>query len=133
MRRHKRSIWTNVFLSTATAVICGLVCTASASMLLGMMLFYVMRNMKLTGGFAGAALALGAYAGAYIYGKYRRRIGLFGGSLCGVVMYVLISIAGIIFTGSPTGIKKLLLLAIAGGAGGVAGVNSKRPKKLMDQ
>ena len=133
MRRHKRSIWTNVFLSTAIAVICGLVCTASASMLLGMLPFYVMRDMKLTGGFAVASLTLGAYAGAYIYGKYRRRIGLFGGSLCGVLMYALLSIAGIIVTGSPTGIKKLLLLAIAGGAGGVAGVNSKRPKNLMDQ
>ena len=133
MRRHKRSIWTNAFFSTVTAAICGLVFTSAASLLLGMLLLYVMRNMKLAGGFARAALVFGAYAGSYIYGKCRRRRGPLGGSLCGAVMYAMLSIAGIIFAGSPSGIKKLLLLVIAGGAGGVAGVNSKRPKNLMDQ
>ena len=133
MRRHRKSLWTNSWLSAAAAVLTGLVCTIGASAVLAALLFYVMKDMAMAGAFAGAALALGAYAGAFVYGRYRRRRGLFGGSLCGDVMYLVISAAAIAATGEVTGIKKLLLLTVFGAAGGVAGVNSKRPKNLRDQ
>ena len=133
MRRHRRSLWTNSGLSVAAAVLTGLCCTAAAAALLAALLFYVMKDMSMAGAFAGAALAFGAYTGAYVYGKYRRRKGLFGGSLCGAVMYIVIASASIACLGEVTGIKKLLLLTVFGAAGGVAGVNSKRPKKLRDQ
>lgn len=133
MRRHRRSLWTNSGLSVAAAVLLGLGCTLAAAALLAALLFYVMRDMSMAGAFAGAALSFGAYTGAYIYGKYRRRKGIFGGSLCGAVMYIVIAAAAFSISGEITGIKKLLLLTVFGAAGGVAGVNSKRPKKLRDQ
>jgi putative membrane protein (TIGR04086 family) len=97
------------------------------------LIYYVMGEMGLSKAFAGFSLGAGACIGAYVYGKYRRRWGLFGGSLCGALMYAVIAAAGVILLGEPAGIKKLLLLTICGAAGGVAGVNSKRPKGLMDQ
>ena len=133
MRRHRKSLWTNSWFSAAAAVLTGLVCIVGASAVLAALLFYVMKDMAMAGAFVGAALALGAYAGAFVYGMYRRRRGLFGGSLCGAVMYLVISAAAIAATGEVTGIKKLLLLIVFGAAGGVAGVNSKRPKNLRDQ
>ena len=133
MRRHRKSLWTSSWLSAAAAVLTGLVCTVGASAVLAALLFYVMKDMAMAGAFAGTALALGAYSGAFVYGRYRRRRGLFGGSLCGAVMYLVISVAAIAATGEVTGIKKLLLLTVFGAAGGVAGVNSKRPKNLRDQ
>lgn len=133
MGRHRKSIWTNSGLSMAAAVLLGLGCTGAAAAALAALLFYVMKDMSMAGAFAGAALALGAYTGAFVFGKYRRRKGLFGGSLCGALMYLVIAGAGIALTGELTGIKKLLLLTVFGAAGGVAGVNSKRPKNLRDQ
>lgn len=133
MGRHRKSLWTNSGLSMAAAVLLGLGCTGAAAAALAAMLFYVMKDMSMAGAFAGAALALGAYTGAFVFGKYRRRKGLFGGSLCGALMYLVIAAAGIALTGELTGIKKLLLLTVFGAAGGVAGVNSKRPKNLRDQ
>ena len=47
-------------------------------------------------------------------------------------MYAVLSLASIITDGSLPVIKKLLLLAISCAAGGVVGVNSKRPKKLRN-
>ena len=133
MRRHRRSLWTNSGLSVAAAVLTGLCCTAAAAAALAALLFYVMKDMAMAEAFACAALAFGAYTGAFLYGKYRRRKGLFGGSLGGAVMYIVIAAAAIAVTGERPSIKKLLLLTVFGAAGGVAGVNSKRPKKLRDQ
>lgn len=46
-------------------------------------------------------------------------------------MYLLLSAAALTAgTGTILGIKKLLLLSLTAAAGGVVGVNSKRPKKL---
>ncbi len=133
MRRHRKSLWASGALSMTAAVCCGLACTAAAAVLSAALIYYVLGDMGLSSAFAGFSLGAGACIGAYVYGKYRRRKGLFGGSLCGAVMYVVIAAAGIVLTGEPSGIKKLLLLIICGAAGGVAGVNSKRPKGLMDQ
>ena len=54
-----------------------------------------------------AALAVGAYAGGYISGKRRRRNGLLMGVLCGVFIFLVITL-------------------VCAAAGGVVGVNSKR-------
>lgn len=133
MRKHRRSIWTNAPLSAAASVFCGLAVTAASWLLLSAVLFFVMRDMNLVRAFAGASCVSGGYSGAYIYGRYRRRRGLIGGMVCGALMYGAVSIIGLSILGAPAGIKKLLLLTVSGAAGGVAGVNSKRPKRLMDQ
>ena len=132
MRKQKNSIWTNAPLCAAVAVIFGLCITGIAWLLLSAVLFYIMGDMKLIKAFAAAALTTGSYTGSFLYGKYHRRKGLFGGSFCGALMFGAVNIAGIIILGVPADIKKLLLLTVSGAAGGVTGVNSKRPKKLMD-
>lgn len=132
MRRHRRSIWASGPLSLSAAVICGLICTAAAAAFFAALIYWVLRDMRFASALSGAALAAGAYTAAFIYGKYRRRKGLFGGSLCGALIYIVLLICGIVFLGEITGIKKLLLLTVFGAAGGAAGVNSKRPKNLRD-
>ena len=133
MRRHRKSLWASGVLSMTAAVCCGLAFIAAAAVMSAALIYYVMGDMGLTAAFAAFSPGAGACAGAYIYGRYRRRRGLYGGSLCGALMYAVIAAAAVVFTGELPGIKKLLLLTICGAAGGVAGVNSKRPKGLTDQ
>lgn len=133
MRRYRQSLWANGPLSAAAAVLCGLVCIAAASVLSAVIIDIVIKDIHMAGALAGASLAFGGYMGSYIFGRYRRRKGLFGGSLCGALIYCVLSVAGVIVFGAPAGIKKLLLLTFSGAEGGVAGVNSKRPKNLRDQ
>ena len=133
MRRYRQSLWANGPLSAAAAVLCGLLCIAAAAVLSAALIDTVIKDIHTAGAFAGAALAFGGYTGAYIYGRYRRRKGLLGGTLCGTLIYCVLSVAALIVFGAPAGIKKLLLLTFSGAAGGVAGVNSKRPRSLRDQ
>lgn len=130
MRKRERCIWSNGLISMAIAVLSGLCCTLAAAAFFSCLIFFVLRDMGLASALAGAALAVGAYTGAYIHGKYRRHKGLISGILCGIIMYAVIWGCGLYFTGAFAGIKKLLLLALFGAAGGVAGVNSKRPASL---
>ena len=60
MRRHRKSLWANGAMSMAAAVLLGLGSAAAAAALLAALLFYVMKDMAMTGAFAGAALAAGA-------------------------------------------------------------------------
>jgi putative membrane protein (TIGR04086 family) len=117
-------------ISMAVAVITGLCCTLAAAALFSCLIFFVLKDIGLAGVLAAASLAVGAYIGAYIQGKYRRHKGLISGIICGIIMYAVILGFGSYFTGEFAGIKKLLLLALFGAAGGVAGVNSKRPASL---
>ena len=76
--------------------------------------------------------ASGSFTGGFVLGKHRRRKGLAEGLLCGAAVWLAFSAAGLLWTGRLAGIKKLLLLAVSGAAGGVSGVNSKRPRSLRD-
>ncbi|SHM69330.1 TIGR04086 family membrane protein [Ruminococcus flavefaciens] len=133
MRRQRKSLWSSWIFSMLISVMAGAVCMGAAAFFSASAMYFLMKDTGLTKAFAGASLAAGAYTAAYICGKYRRRKGLICGTLCGVFLYVIISAAGIMILGQHTGIKKLLLLTVFGAAGGVAGVNSKRPEKLWDQ
>jgi putative membrane protein (TIGR04086 family) len=75
------------------------------------------------------ALVTGAYFGGYTGGRKRKRNGLTAGALTGVLMFVIILIAGSIFAGYSariTSFGKLLLTVTAASIGGVVGVNTKR-------
>ena len=133
MRRHRKSLWASPVFSMMLSVILGMVSMAAGIVLSTTLIFFVLKDIRLTRALTGGAIALGAYISGFVYGKYRRRKGLFCGTFCGVVIYAVISSIGIIVIGHPVGIKKLLLLSVFGAEGGVAGVNSKRPKKLWDQ
>jgi putative membrane protein (TIGR04086 family) len=94
--------------------------------------YFVLASTQFTAFFAGLSAAAGGSAAGYIYGKFRRRYGLLGGAACGAVLYAAVSLVGLFAVGTPADIRKLLLLTVAGAAGGVMGVNSARPKRLTD-
>ena len=133
MRRQRKSLWSSLGSSMLVSVLTGAVCMAAGAFFSASVMYFVMNDMRMTRSFAGASLAAGAYIAAFICGKYRRRKGLICGTLCGLFLYAVISAVGAIVLGEFAGIKKLLLLTVFGAAGGVAGVNSKRPRKLWDQ
>lgn len=130
MRRHRPSPWTNIFFSFAVPVAIGAACMIISSIIFSAAAFFVFKNMMFADIFTAASLIIGGYFSGKICGKYRRHRGLIDGIICGGILYILIFSAGMIF-GEMTDIKKLLLLVIAGAVGGVTGVNSKRPEKLM--
>lgn len=130
MRRHRQSLWTNTFFSFAVPVLVGIACLVLSSLIFSMLAFFIFGNMSFAVIFTVISLSAGGFASGYICGKYRRHRGLIDGVICGAVLYSLLFAVGA-FAGEFTDVKKLLLLVIAGAVGGVSGVNSKRPKKLM--
>lgn len=132
MRRHRKSLWSNMFLSIGAAVLFGIIIMILIAAVSSALSFFIMGSMQFIGFFAVTSAACGGLAAGYIFGKFRRRSGLVGGIICGAVLYSTIMITAICAFGSPSDIKKLLLLSISGAAGGVMGVNSKRPNKLID-
>jgi putative membrane protein (TIGR04086 family) len=132
MRKYRKSLWANTLLSFGAAILFGGICYAAAVTVLSAISYWLIGSMQFVGIFTIASLVCTAYFSGRIYGKYRRRRGLIDGSICGLLLYSVISAAGLVVVGAPADIKKLLLLVIAGAAGGVAGVNSKRPKSLME-
>lgn len=133
MGRRRSSRSTPPALITAGAAAAGLFISAAVCALLAAVVMYVLGGMEFAGFFSRLALCTGGCAGGYLLGKLSRRRGLFGGALCGAVMYVLLSAAELAAFRHMPGIKNLLLLLLSGAAGGVAGVNSKRPRWLRDQ
>lgn len=70
----------------------------------------------------------GGYFSGFLYGKQKRHKGIKNGVICGIIIYAVIFSAGIIYLkGIPPFrlTRFLIMLCIAGAAGGVTGVNSK--------
>ncbi|MDE5583367.1 MAG: TIGR04086 family membrane protein [Ruminococcus sp.] len=132
MRRNRKSVWTNSLLSITLSVLTGTAFIFLLAVLLSAVMYYVLGDMKVSVIFSVIALCAGTFCGTYLCGKFRRKHGLAEGIICGVVLYTVTAICGVIFLGEFTGVKKLLLLVLSGGAGGVTGVNSKRPKNFME-
>ncbi len=132
MHRHRKSVWTNSLLSITLSVLIGITFIFLFAVLLSVIMYYVLGDMKVSSVFSVVAICAGTYSATYICGKYRRKRGIAEGVMCGVIIYTVMAILGVIFLGEITGIKKLLLLVLSGGAGGVTGVNSKRPKNYME-
>lgn len=132
MRRHRQSLWTNSRLSLAVSSLLGIFFLLITAVLISGFAFLFISDFRLLRLISLIPVFTGAFSGAFICGKYRRRKGLISGVVCGIVIYVLICASGAIFTGRLTRISKLLLLVTAGAIGGITGVNSKRPKRLRD-
>ena len=74
------------------------------------------------------AICSGGYFSGFLYGKQKRHKGIKNGVICGIIIYAVIFSAGIIYLkGIPPFrlTRFLIMLCIAGAAGGVTGVNSK--------
>ena len=116
---------------TCQSAIIGLAVSAVCSCIFSALIFFVLKDMGLTSALSAAAVAVGSYTGSYICGRYRRRRGAICGLICGAVMFAVLFFAGLALSAETAGIKKLLLLIVSGCAGGVCGVNTKRPGSLM--
>ncbi len=132
MRRHRKSIWSGRCVGIGISAAAGLSVMVCMTVLFSMLTFFLIRSMNFASLFTALSTAAGGFCGGYICGKYRRRKGLAEGILCGFAMFTVLSLLGIMSGSGILGIKKLLLLTLSGAAGGVSGVNSKRPQKLMD-
>lgn len=131
MGRYSRSLWTNTAVSLIVSAATGLMITLLCTVVFTIFTYYFMENMDFKDFFTTAALITGSYCSGFICGKFRRRRGITEGLACGVIIYLILSAAALISgSGAILGIKKLLLLSLTASAGGVVGVNSKRPKKL---
>lgn len=132
MRRHRKSMWTNKAAGICVSAAAGLGIMVIITAFFSVITYFLIGSMDFADIFSLLSAAAGGFYGAYICGKYRRRKGLAEGALCGFVIYMVLCLAGILVGTGAAGIKKLLLLTLSGAAGGVNGVNSKRPPKLMD-
>ncbi len=132
MRRHRKSLWTNACAGILLSAAIGLAVIFVCVLLFAAATYFLLENMDYNGFFSSASEAVGAFAGSFICGKYRRRNGLREGICCALLIFGILSVFGLIFTGGIPGIKNLLLLSVSGAAGGVYGVNSKRPKGLRN-
>ncbi|MBD5158970.1 MAG: TIGR04086 family membrane protein [Ruminococcus sp.] len=132
MRRHRKSVWTNSITSLTISVLAGIFLIFITALLLAVVMYCILGDMKVSAVFSIISMVIGTYSSTYFCGKFRRKHGLAEGIICGVIIYTLIAICGVIFFGEFTGVKKLLLLTISGAVGGVTGVNSKRPKNFTE-
>ncbi len=74
------------------------------------------------------ALCFGSYWGGYVASKNRGKNGILIGSLTGLIIFVVIFIAGVILVKSSITlgfITKLIITVICAAIGGIIGVNSK--------
>lgn len=133
MSHRSSSLWSSPVFCITAAVLSGLACTGLSLAVFSALVFFLMDSVMFTDFFSAASLITGSFTGAFIAGKHRRRHGLSGGMICGALMYTALSLSGLALTGGIPEIKKLLLLTLFGAAGGVTGVNSRRPSYLMDQ
>ncbi|HBB19097.1 MAG TPA: TIGR04086 family membrane protein [Ruminococcus sp.] len=119
----RSALWGALFGGAVTVLSCGVFAA---------LVFFVLGSTQFLPFLSRAALWTGAFCGAYLSGKLRRRRGLLGGALSSAALFLMISLAQLPFGLLPEA-KKLPLLLLFGAAGGVMGVNSKRPSWLRDQ
>ncbi len=131
MRRHSSSIWEKTLPSFIIAVTLGVVCLSLSIVLFSAGICFFMDDLSAVRLLIYVSLMISGTCSSMLLGKYRRHRGLLEGSLCGGLIYAVIAVYSVISSGSVPGILKLLTLLICGAAGGVTGVNSKRPKGLQ--
>ena len=132
MHRHRNSLWSYSPSGIAAAALLSILFSLVCGLFFSLFIYLFMDDLRLIPWFAVLSCASGSFTGGFVLGKHRRRKGLAEGLLCGAAVWLAFSAAGLLWTGRLAGIKKLLLLAVSGAAGGVSGVNSKRPRSLRD-
>lgn len=130
MPRYSKSLWDNAIFGFAVSVGFGAICGLALCVIFSAVSYFVFNGMMFSKIFDILSLAVSAYSAGYVCGRYRRRRGLIDGAVCGSAIYFVLAAISLFF-GGFTSPPKLLLLAVSGAVGGVAGVNSKRPKNLF--
>lgn len=130
MKRYHKNIWENAVFGFAVPVLFGIFCMVLSSGVFSALSLWLMKSMQFVNFLTVVSLMIGGYFSGFICGRYRRRHGLVDGVICGAIIYAVLMCGGLAYDVFPVK-EKLLLLMIAGAVGGVVGVNSKRPAKLM--
>ena len=79
----------------------------------------------------GAAQGIGALCGGYICARAFRRMGMALGAVCGCLEGTVLFVIGLLSGGAAAwaALIRLLISAVCGAAGGVAGVNKRSRRK----
>ncbi|MDE6774870.1 MAG: TIGR04086 family membrane protein [Ruminococcus sp.] len=130
MKRYHKNLWENTVFGFTISVLFGIFCMILSSIVFSALSLFLMQSMQFVNFLTVVSLMIGGYFSGFICGRYRRKHGFIDGAVCGIIIYILLISGGMICSVFPLK-EKLLLLMIAGAVGGVVGVNSKRPEKLM--
>ncbi len=130
MGRYRKKLWDSTFMGFVLSVGFGLLCGFICCVVCSAVSYFVFNAMMFTGIFTVICLFVSGYFSGYICGKYRRRYGMYEGAICGGIIYLLLLVISLQF-GEITSPAKLIILAVSGAFGGVAGVNTVRPRELM--
>lgn len=130
MGRYRKKLWDSTILGFAISVGFGLLCGFICCIICSAATYFIFNAMMFGGIFTIICLAVSGYFSGYLCGRYRRRYGLTEGAICGCLIYAILLAISLYF-GEFTSPAKLILLVICGAVGGVAGVNTVRPEKLM--
>lgn len=130
MGRYRKKLWDSTVLGFAISVGFGLICGFLCCIVCSAVSYFVFNAMMFTGIFTIVCLFVSGYFSGYLCGRYRRRYGMTEGAICGGIIYLLLLAVSLKF-GEFTSPAKLILLAVSGSIGGIAGVNTVRPENLM--
>lgn len=78
---------------------------------------------------ATVSLCIGGYVGGYICARKGRKNGLIRGAICGIVIFSVVMLSGVLFAKAVLSLSaggKLILTMLCGGVGGIIGVNTKK-------
>lgn len=74
----------------------------------------------------------GAFVGGYFSARIKKSMGMAVGALSGLLMFVVLLLIGLLFSGDSFGLISLLrmiLMIVSGAIGGVLGVNKRKRRK----
>lgn len=131
MRKNKSEIWTNLYIWAVLCAFAGIVICFIVLFLFSVLLYNTTDVIKSFTVFSVMSLCAGSFSGGYFCGLFRRKNGLYEGFFCGFIIYIILLAAGCIFFrtfGNLMSIRKFLICIIFSAAGGVIGVNRKRPR-----
>ncbi len=126
--RKRRSIWESGKWYWLAALPVGLVILAGSSAFFAVILWIAEPTPWMVSCMAGISLIVAGYSMGRFAGFYRRRKGLKTGAVCGIALYVVLFLSGMLWSGGPGGIMTPLLLLLSSMWGSVAGVNQKHLK-----
>lgn len=133
--RNKKGLWTNIFIWSFICAVSGFAVCLAVLVLFSVLLYYTTDVIKSFTVFSSVSLIVGSFSGGFMCGLCRRRNGLYEGIFCGFIIYLLLLIIGVIYFHSfenLMSILKFLLCVIPSAAGGVIGVNHKRPRSIKE-
>lgn len=135
MRKNKNEIWTNLYIWSLLCSFTGFAVCLLILVIFSVFLYNTTDVIKSFTIFSMISLSAGSFSGGYMCGLFRRKNGLYEGIFCGFIIYMLLLLTGCIFfhtSGNLMSIRKFLICTIFSSAGGVIGVNHKRPKGIRN-